>query len=172
MRFQRATTLKGKDKILRMHREIWKRHYGEIPEGMIVDHKDRNPLNNLKSNLRLATTSQNNLNRAKNPKSASFFRGVNQNTKNPNKWEARCSNDGSRYYLGVYLSEEQAAIAHDIFYHHHNPDFVVYNFPGAKVVYDLIVANLRKSGQPFPVALKENMGALCKQSSLCLSSAA
>jgi hypothetical protein len=40
-----------------LHREVWKHHYGEIPKGMNVHHKDENPLNNDISNLELLTIS-------------------------------------------------------------------------------------------------------------------
>ena len=39
--------------IIYLHREIWKFHNGEIPEGYHVHHKDENPLNNDISNLEL-----------------------------------------------------------------------------------------------------------------------
>jgi hypothetical protein len=43
-------------------RRVWLRHYALVP-GMEIDHKDRNPKNNSISNLRLASRSQNNMNR-------------------------------------------------------------------------------------------------------------
>lgn len=36
-----------------LHREVWKFHNGDIPEGMHVHHKDRNPANNDIENLEL-----------------------------------------------------------------------------------------------------------------------
>ena len=47
----------------RCSRLIWIWHYGEIPAGMEIDHEDRDGLNDRIENLRLATSSQNKLNR-------------------------------------------------------------------------------------------------------------
>lgn len=52
-------------KQLMISRVIWELFNGDIPEGMIIDHKDGNTLNNKPSNLRLATPSQNCFNRKK-----------------------------------------------------------------------------------------------------------
>jgi hypothetical protein len=46
-----------------IHRIVYTLCFGEIPEGMVVDHIDGNKKNNSKSNLRLTTPSQNCLNR-------------------------------------------------------------------------------------------------------------
>lgn len=52
------------DKIGFLHRYIWTLVNGDIPNGMMIDHKDRDPLNNTIDNLRLATPSQNSQNRS------------------------------------------------------------------------------------------------------------
>lgn len=41
------------------HRIVWIYHYGDIPDGYVVDHIDCDPANNRIENLRLATISQN-----------------------------------------------------------------------------------------------------------------
>src|SRR5205085_2608235 len=38
-----------------LHREIWKKHRGEIPTGMHVHHRDGDPLNNAPDNLECVT---------------------------------------------------------------------------------------------------------------------
>ncbi len=65
-----------KYKVILMNRYIWELHNGKIPEGMLIDHIDRNPLNNQLSNLRLATPRENNRNKSKHKDNTSGFRGV------------------------------------------------------------------------------------------------
>jgi hypothetical protein len=45
-----------------LHRIIWEMHRGPIPDGMVIDHIDRDPLNNELANLRLASRSENSCN--------------------------------------------------------------------------------------------------------------
>jgi hypothetical protein len=45
----------GKSRIS-LHTEIWEKHYGPVPEGMTIDHKDFNTSNNTKGNLELMTS--------------------------------------------------------------------------------------------------------------------
>lgn len=55
--------LKVDSKDHQVHRVIWMMLNGPIPEGLVIDHIDRNPLNNLIENLRVTTIQKNNLNR-------------------------------------------------------------------------------------------------------------
>lgn len=45
-----------------LHRAVWEYHYGIIPNGMVIDHIDRNTDNNQIENLRCVTQGENNLN--------------------------------------------------------------------------------------------------------------
>src|SRR5690554_1009947 len=45
-----------------VHRIVWEMHNGAIPEGMVIDHINRDPLDNRIENLRVATRSQNSMN--------------------------------------------------------------------------------------------------------------
>lgn len=94
---------------IRMHRLIMRVSDPETE----VDHKDNNGLNNQKSNLRVATGSQNSRNRSvyKRPKS-SRYKGVNLHK--AGKWVASIGLPGSRsQYLGWFVKEEDAAKAYD-----------------------------------------------------------
>lgn len=68
----RHVRLKLKQKVFHMHRVIAERlGILEAP-----DHKDRNGLNNQRSNLRAATISQNKANRGRNKNNTSGYKGV------------------------------------------------------------------------------------------------
>ena len=66
----------GKRKGILMHRLIYELHFGSIPEGILIDHIDRNPLNNRLENLRLATKQQNAQNHNKLKNNSSGFTGI------------------------------------------------------------------------------------------------
>jgi hypothetical protein len=81
------------------------------PKGFVVDHINRDKLDNRKSNLRIATLQQNSMNRRKhNPNSLSKYKGV---AKDKNKWVAQIIKDGKRKEIGRYETQEEAAIAYN-----------------------------------------------------------
>jgi len=71
----------------------------------IVDHKNRNTLDNRRSNLRLATHAQNMQNQVTST-GTSQYKGV---TKSGHKWRAQIQ----RKYLGEFTLEIEAALAYD-----------------------------------------------------------
>ena len=73
-----------------------------------VDHIDGNKLNNHWENLRWATRTENNRNRAKRANATSSYYGVSW-SKTSNKWLAQISIEGKRTNLGTYTSEKEAA---------------------------------------------------------------
>lgn len=81
-----------------------------VPEGKMVDHRDRNGLNNQKDNLRICTPSQNGANRT--PWGKSKYLGVSRKGAR-NKWRAFIGVEGVNKYIGTFDSEEQAAIAYN-----------------------------------------------------------
>jgi hypothetical protein len=79
---------------------------------VIGDHKDRNPLNNQRSNLRKATVQQNRFNVAKtNPEfCTSIYKGV---YKRRGRFIAQIQHNGKKFYLGSFKSETNAALAYN-----------------------------------------------------------
>jgi len=92
---------------IRMHRQIMR-----PPKGRIVDHKNRNKLDNTRANLQVSTHSENARNRAKRRGTSSRFRGVSRH-KNYDKYYAAVSYQGEQVFLGLYTDEIEAARARD-----------------------------------------------------------
>jgi hypothetical protein len=93
------------------HRLDWLYIHGETPKEMI-DHIDGNPLNNRISNLREATSFENQKNRAKNLNGTSRFKGVTWH-KRDCKWVAQIGLGGKRVHLGYHDTEEDASNAYE-----------------------------------------------------------
>jgi hypothetical protein len=83
------------------HRVIWEMVKGAIPNGMIIDHIDRNPLNNRIDNLRLVTRAENQRNLSMSKKNASGYNGVSW-SKPMNKWRVRIKVNGKEIVLGYF----------------------------------------------------------------------
>ena len=91
---------------IRMSREVI-----NCPNGYFVDHIDGNKLNNQKSNLRIATKSQNGMNRGRPASNTSGYKGVSWD-KHTLKWRAEIKANGKRYRLGRFLEKVDAAKAY------------------------------------------------------------
>lgn len=85
---------------------LW--HKGYFP--IIVDHKDRNKLNDKIENLRAATTFDNAKNTNSRKNSSSKYLGVYWHAKNK-YWCAHVSVCGKSKHLGVFKNEDEAALA-------------------------------------------------------------
>jgi hypothetical protein len=96
------STDKNLPKMIRLHREIMNH-----PEGQSIDHKDRDKLNNQKSNLRICTPSQNMANKSKTHGS-SRFKGVSW-VKDKMKWCAFTKKNRKTIPLGCFNDEVEAA---------------------------------------------------------------
>lgn len=90
---------------IRMHRFIL-----DAPKGFDVDHIDGNGLNNSRSNLRLATRSQNCCNKNANSNSSTGVRGVSLVN---GKYVARIKISGGEKRLGSFNSIEEAKLAYE-----------------------------------------------------------
>ncbi len=74
-----------------------------------IDHKDHNPLNNQRSNLRPATRSQNGHNHGANSNSKTGVKGVSFD-RSRNRYRVRLRVEGKRYRLGRFDTIEEATI--------------------------------------------------------------
>lgn len=81
------------------------------PDGVEVDHINNNKLDCRKSNMRLCTRSQNNMNKPCG-KGSSLFKGVHWD-KARGKWMARAVVKGKLKNLGRFEKEEDAARAYN-----------------------------------------------------------
>jgi hypothetical protein len=95
-----------------VHRIIFVMHHGDIPGNYIIDHIDRNKLNNRIENLRLATLQENQFNRTTKRNTSSEYKGVWFDSVK-GFWKAAIRINGERHYIGQFNLEEEAAIAYD-----------------------------------------------------------
>lgn len=96
-----------------------------------IDHADRNKLNNQRTNLRLATGSQNSANKDIQINNTSGFKGVHWHNAT-GKWRAMISIKSKSKCLGLYENIVDAAKAYDIAALQQYGDFAVINFPFVK----------------------------------------
>jgi len=79
--------------------------------GKIVDHRDGDPLNNKRSNLRYATRGQNSRNVPVPKNNTTGFKGVHW--LGGNRWQARIGHNGRLIHIGVFRSRHKAASAYN-----------------------------------------------------------
>ncbi len=112
----------NRTRILSLHREIMK-----APPTLLVDHRNRNGLDNRRDNLRLATHSQNQCNKGKSrSNSSSQFIGV-YFEKRSSRWVAKIVLHGKRIWLGRFKDELDAAKAYDKAAKKYHKDFARLN---------------------------------------------
>lgn len=94
--------VKGRGSKISMHR-----HLMNADDSVQVDHIDLDGLNNRKSNLRLVLPFENAINRRKNSRNTSGYKGVCWN-KACEKWQAQIRRENKRVYLGLFDTAEDA----------------------------------------------------------------
>lgn len=95
-----------KQRTVRMHRAIM-----DAPDGLEVDHRDGDGLNNRRGNLRLATKSQNQCNARSRKNSSSNLKGVTWH-KASGRWQSRIKLGAKERYLGLYDTPDAAHAAY------------------------------------------------------------
>lgn len=126
----------GKRSAIKMHRFIMNM---QPSDKTMIDHIDRNGLNNQKHNLRKCTNQENRRNSIKqSKKSTSIYKGVVMHThKQFNKkkqqivyyrsWHARIVINGKRKVIGCFKTEDEAAIAYNQAAISHYGEFALLN---------------------------------------------
>lgn len=102
----RGETKNGKRSQVLMHRVIM-----GTPDGMDTDHRDGDGLNNRRSNLRIATRSQNMHNKKMQGNNTSGYKGVHWH-KGRRMWQANIKLNDKRKYLGSFNTREEASAAY------------------------------------------------------------
>lgn len=84
------------------HRLAWRWMTGEDPGPLSIDHENRDGLDNRWENLRLANSFEQGANKIR--RDVRFVKRLG-------KWKARVQHKGTRHYLGLFLTEEDALAA-------------------------------------------------------------
>lgn len=120
--------INGKQKTILMHRLIM-----NAPPGSLIDHKDMNPLNNVKSNLRFADRALNSMNRGKQSGVySSKYKGTYKRHgvwKYKKPWISQISFNNKSICLGIFELEIEAAKAYDRAAIKYFGEFARLNFP-------------------------------------------
>lgn len=99
------------------------------PAGKFVDHISGDTLDNRRSNLRLVTHAQNQMNQKRRSDNTSGYKGV-QFSKQKKKWIAVAWKSGHLYYGGAFADKIEAAKAYDRLASRLFGEFARLNFPG------------------------------------------
>jgi hypothetical protein len=113
----------GKRVAILLHRFL----LGLPPHRPLVDHIDFDGLNCRRSNMRIATRTQNNINKRTKGGGNTGYRGIERTI--GGKWHARITVAKKRTNLGVYDDPADAARAYDAAAKRLFGEFAVLNFP-------------------------------------------
>jgi AP2 domain len=94
----------------------------------MTDHADGDGLNNQRYNLRRATVRQNQWNRRPDSNARSPYKGVSWESRR-NKWRVRITAYGREHWVGLFVSEIEAAKAYDVAARELFGAFAWLNFP-------------------------------------------
>lgn len=106
------------------------------PIGNVVDHQNRNRLDNRKDNLRIYTPNLNGKNKSvQKTKKGTQYRGVYYREKNIKPYNARLYYNKKQHTVGRFDTELEAAEAFDMYILYNNMEGVELNFPDKKEDY-------------------------------------
>jgi hypothetical protein len=126
-----ATTYKPdwrSPKAVMMHQMVFRHYHGAVPEGMNIDHIDRDKLNNLPGNLRAVPYGVNVANTNRRRDNTSGYVGVYLYRNG--EWTRWCANvrvKGRKLSLGYHKTPQEAARAVNAAYRQHYPEVVIPN---------------------------------------------
>jgi HNH endonuclease len=103
---QRSQHERAERKTVRLHNEVLPPNPGEV-----IDHINRDKLDNRRVNLRSVTHSMNTMNRGL-MQGRSRYRGISGT---PGRWQAKLKIGGIELRLGQFVSERDAAHVYDLF---------------------------------------------------------
>lgn len=109
--------------VVYLHRQIM----GATDKSVVVDHRDGNPLNNQRQNLRLCSRAENGRNSKISKSNVHGFKGVSQRPSG--RWAAYITFNRRNICLGTYDLKEDAARAYDNGAKQHHKEFASLNFP-------------------------------------------
>ena len=98
----------------------------QFKDGKEIDHVNGDGLDNRRCNLRIATRSQNQMNRKPKRGASSRYKGVFWSDDHK-KWQSAAQLNKERYHLGFYNGEEEAAKAYNVFAAQHFGEYARLN---------------------------------------------
>lgn len=104
----RAVRTHGKKQTVYMHRVIL-----DAPQGMDVDHKNHDTLDNRRENIWICTRRENlqNLKHKTRIMAGSGYKGVYPHR---NKWQVKVSMNGTEMHVGIYDTKQEAALYYNV----------------------------------------------------------
>lgn len=115
------------------HKLIFARANKILKRSQVIDHINRNALDNRRCNLRALTNYENLYLNKRKRGGSSLFIGVSKDKKSK-KWRSQVTTSGINTYLGLFETEREAALAHDIYLLQCKTNPLRLNFPDAVTV--------------------------------------